>query len=503
MGGFPPHADAAAAVQPHEAVLQPAAGHSEVKPQGQAEGGAPPGPELPPAKATHEEVCADEQLFLNCMMALHEVLRIDPKIPVINQKPLDVHLLYCTVTARGGMEEVVQRKAWKEISGVFNFPETITSSSYQLRKAYVNLLWDFEQVYFHRKTGPLVPPPPGSYKTPALKSTAPAVTPDGAANATPRIGSRGKKRKEAAMQGTPGGGPTPVPGGGVAGMQGSFAGAVAAGVSPPQAGGSYQAALTACAPGPGQPDLDLLPGTKGHVVVDAHFDCGYFVTVSLGGQDFRGMLCYPPPQHAASASIPPFPPPPGRKPRKGAQDPAMPRAARTAFAFFSQEAVGKVQKAEPELSAAELSKKLGELWACASEAEKEPFLALAAQDKLRYQNQLEAYNYRLASAASTRLAQEADAALAKQLSALGAQGVYVGGRALGEAGSTSQQDVGMHDAEHEGGQHPPSDADQQLAAQQAMAALAASVPLTLSSLPQGAVPLLPAASADEGGADSS
>lgn len=106
------------------------------------------------------------------------------------------------------------------------------------------------------------------------------------------------------------------------------------------------------------------------------------------------MLCYPPPQHAASASIPPFPPPPGRKPRKGAQDPAMPRAARTAFAFFSQEAVGKVQKAEPELSAAELSKKLGELWACASEAEKEPFLALAAQDKLRYQNQLEAYNYR-------------------------------------------------------------------------------------------------------------
>lgn len=145
MGGFPPHADAAAAVQPHEAVLQPAAGHSEVKPQGQAEGGAPPGPELPPAKATHEEVCADEQLFLNCMMALHEVLRIDPKIPVINQKPLDVHLLYCTVTARGGMEEVVQRKAWKEISGVFNFPETITSSSYQLRKAYVNLLWDFEQ----------------------------------------------------------------------------------------------------------------------------------------------------------------------------------------------------------------------------------------------------------------------------------------------------------------------------------------------------------------------
>lgn len=33
----------------------------------------------------------------------------------------------------------------QEVAAPFNFPETITSSSYQLRKAYVALLWDYEQ----------------------------------------------------------------------------------------------------------------------------------------------------------------------------------------------------------------------------------------------------------------------------------------------------------------------------------------------------------------------
>ena len=34
----------------------------------------------------------------------------------------------------------------QEVSNEFNFPETITSASFQLRKAYVALLWDYEQV---------------------------------------------------------------------------------------------------------------------------------------------------------------------------------------------------------------------------------------------------------------------------------------------------------------------------------------------------------------------
>ena len=36
----------------------------------------------------------------------------------------------------------------------FQFPETITSVSYVLRKAYITFLWDYEQIYFLRMQGP-------------------------------------------------------------------------------------------------------------------------------------------------------------------------------------------------------------------------------------------------------------------------------------------------------------------------------------------------------------
>lgn len=45
----------------------------------------------------------------------------------------------------------------QEAGGEFNFPETITSLSYQLRSIYQRLLWDYEQMYFWRNTGPRVP----------------------------------------------------------------------------------------------------------------------------------------------------------------------------------------------------------------------------------------------------------------------------------------------------------------------------------------------------------
>ncbi len=35
-------------------------------------------------------------------------------------------------------------------------------------------------------------------------------------------------------------------------------------------------------------------GTQGTVTLDGRFDCGYFVTVHVGREEFRGMLYYPP-----------------------------------------------------------------------------------------------------------------------------------------------------------------------------------------------------------------
>lgn len=55
--------------------------------------------------------------------------------------------------------QVTNDRKWREVTEPFNFPPTATSASFVLRKFYINLLHHFEQVYFLRNTGPLVPPP--------------------------------------------------------------------------------------------------------------------------------------------------------------------------------------------------------------------------------------------------------------------------------------------------------------------------------------------------------
>ena len=50
------------------------------------------------------------------------------------------------VTQLGGCERVIQTKHWRDAAESFNFPETITSVSFSLRKAYITFLWDYEQV---------------------------------------------------------------------------------------------------------------------------------------------------------------------------------------------------------------------------------------------------------------------------------------------------------------------------------------------------------------------
>lgn len=55
--------------------------------------------------------------------------------------------------------QVTNERKWREVTEPFSFPPTATSASFVLRKFYINLLHHFEQVYFLRNTGALVPPP--------------------------------------------------------------------------------------------------------------------------------------------------------------------------------------------------------------------------------------------------------------------------------------------------------------------------------------------------------
>lgn len=52
--------------------------------------------------------------------------------------------------------QVIKDRRWKEVTGAFNFPSTITSASFVLRRYYLSLLYHFEQVYYFRKEEPSI-----------------------------------------------------------------------------------------------------------------------------------------------------------------------------------------------------------------------------------------------------------------------------------------------------------------------------------------------------------
>ncbi|CAM6039723.1 unnamed protein product [Sphagnum compactum] len=113
----------------------------------------------PLALAKHQEVVASKELFLDTLNKFHTALGTRLAIPKIAGKDLDLHLLYIEVTSRGGLQQVIKDRKWKELTFAFNFPNTATSAAYILRKYYIGLLHHYEQVYYFRAEGPLVPPP--------------------------------------------------------------------------------------------------------------------------------------------------------------------------------------------------------------------------------------------------------------------------------------------------------------------------------------------------------
>ncbi|KAL6195244.1 hypothetical protein ACLB2K_030864 [Fragaria x ananassa] len=105
----------------------------------------------PPPSAEFEDVVQSSDLFWQKLKEFHGSLGTKFMIPTIGGKALDLHLLFVEVTSRGGIEKVIRDRQWKEVIMTFNFPSTITSASFVLRKYYLSLLYDFEQVYYFRK----------------------------------------------------------------------------------------------------------------------------------------------------------------------------------------------------------------------------------------------------------------------------------------------------------------------------------------------------------------
>lgn len=208
----------------------------------------------PAAQCSQEQIVADKELFMNSLKLLHEQLGTPFRVPQVCGKDLDLHLLYTQVTRLGGLEVVINGKRWSEVAQPFHFPDSFTSKSFTLRRMYSKLLFGFEQVYFHRNTGPLVSQPGESSKLEASGS------------------GQGRKRKR---------------------LKSSQA--ISSAFYPPL----LPPALTAFYQG-GPAGVASLVGAALSGQVDAKFDCGYFVTVNVSNYSFQGVLYLPRSESAAA-----------------------------------------------------------------------------------------------------------------------------------------------------------------------------------------------------------
>ncbi|KAL7754267.1 Non-histone chromosomal protein 6 [Sorochytrium milnesiophthora] len=80
------------------------------------------------------------------------------------------------------------------------------------------------------------------------------------------------------------------------------------------------------------------------------------------------------------------------------KDPNAPKRPSTAFFVFSADKRNEVKQANPGATVGTIAKVLGDMWKKLTEEEKKPYNERAAQDKVRYEQDMQAYNEAKASA---------------------------------------------------------------------------------------------------------
>ncbi|KAG5021169.1 hypothetical protein JHK87_017024 [Glycine soja] len=291
----------------------------------------------PAPTARYQDIVRDANLFWGTLQAFHKTLGTKYKISTVGGTPLDLHRLFVEVTSRGGIEKVIVDRKWKEVILTFNFKDTITNASFMVRKSYLSMLYHFEQVYYFGRQG--IPP------------------------TTPDLMIRGQSCQPYSS--------TTIPE------------VAAVNDSPVQST-------------PVQAHDDMVSGT-----IDAKFDVGYVVTVTLGSEQLQGVLFHVPDNvsqssHAEGTSssqnlgddtsnlL-------SRKRAKYApRDPFRPKSNRSGYNFFFAENYARLKPSYHGQERA-ISKRIGFLWNNLSEAERQVYQEKGIRDKERYRTELMEY----------------------------------------------------------------------------------------------------------------
>uniref|UniRef100_A0A804HRQ2 Uncharacterized protein n=2 Tax=Musa acuminata subsp. malaccensis TaxID=214687 RepID=A0A804HRQ2_MUSAM len=306
---------------------------------------------------SHEEVVSDSVGFIESLRRFHSSMSTKFMVPVIGGKELDLHLLYVEVTQRGGLAKVIEEKRWREVIAAFKFPPTTTSASFVLRRYYLSLLHHYEQVYYFRIQGPLVPPAASSQTRATPSKLDHSVVVSDSTMQTP------KARKRALPE--------------------------------PQSKGPYNFTVTGS--------------------IDGKFEYGYMVTVKIGAETLRGVLYrvqQEQPSAGSSSSLAAAAAAAAadtshaadvaavtrtrRRRRRGwrRRDPAHPKPNRSAYNFFFAETHSKLKALHPHRER-EFSKMIGESWSKLSEEERLVYQDYGLKDKERYKMEMQEYKERL------------------------------------------------------------------------------------------------------------
>lgn len=326
-------------------------------------------------EATHEQVLVDRGLFQQTLDRLLTHLGIKLKMPKVGGAEVDLHLLYKEVTSLGGLDAVTARKQWVLVCDPFKFPASFTNKSFVIKKLYINSLHHYEQVYFHRRQGAVLPPP--------------LIMPSGPSS--PKRRRLGKAVSAAVMD--------PL-------------------IVVPDVPSSNSGSTISCI-------KSLEAGTRFTGVIDCTVNHGHRITIQLPGQCLQGTLYWQSPADVTPRAGPPAGPPKAAPATthldedtamsqeldsrhnmqsqglvRAASMPGLPtltqpRPPRTPYQFF-QLGVNKEQLLQlhpgPPSDAKELLPKLmSGLWHQMTPEQHKPFVSMAIRDKARFEREWEEF----------------------------------------------------------------------------------------------------------------
>lgn len=162
----------------------------------------------------------------------------------------------------------------------------------------------------------------------------------------------------------------------------------ARGAPTPSTSGELPALLQALAPAGVAPNPQLVGAAfAGRVDGLIGNNAGYWVTISLGGAEWRGSLLCPPDGFMAPRA-------PTTAAADAAAQPAPPRLSmlkrpKTAFNYFSEHVRDSAKQQHPTFDQKNISRVVGDWWQRQSAADRQPYVEQARADKERYDAELQ------------------------------------------------------------------------------------------------------------------